>query len=201
MKKAVRADTKAKGDYGDGKAKFHSGRIRRVVTKLRETGSILIVINQTRDVLDAQPFTPSKQTSGGRALKFYASAQLWTSVKGKLYRTLRGKKRQIGIEVLVSIKKNRLTGREWQTVIPLYHSHGIDDIGACVSFLAEEGVWERNKQGRISCEDFDSIGGTLDDVVQQIEQQGLEEEVHEIAQDTFEDIIVATQVKRKSRYE
>lgn len=193
-------DKKAKGDYGDGKAKFHSTRLRDVITKLRDTGSILMVINQTRDVLDSGPFAPKSQASGGRALKFYASVQVWTSVKAKKYRTINKKKRQIGISVNVAIKKNRISGKEWSVTVPIYFSHGIDNLGSCVEFLVDEGRWSRNKEGRITAADFDGIAGNLDKVVQQIEAAGLEQEVYEIAQEVYEDLEKASKVERKSRY-
>jgi RecA/RadA recombinase len=202
LKIASRTDTKAKGDYGDGKAKFHSTRIRSVVSKLRETGSILILVNQTRDVISTTPFGPKTQASGGRALKFYAAAQIWTSVKGKLVRTINKKKRQVGIEARVSIKKNRISGKEWSVVVPIYFSHGIDDIGSCVEFLADEGRWGRNKKtGMIRASDFDDISGNLDTVVRKIEELGLENEVREITAEVFQEIEEAARVVRKRRYE
>ena len=203
LKTSVRnpsSDDKAKGDYGDGKAKFHSTRLRSVMSKLRESGSILIIINQTRDVLDSKPFGPKSQASGGRALKFYASVQLWTSVKGKKYKTINKKKRQIGITAQVSVKKNRISGREWSVDIPIYFSHGIDNIGSCVEFLCEEGRWNKSKSGSIVASDFDGVSGNLDKVIRLIEEQDLEEEVFEIAQEVFEDLMEASKVQRKNRY-
>lgn len=202
LKTSVRSPSKKKaaGDYGDGKAKFHSSRLRRICTKLRDTGSVLIIINQTRDVLDSKPFGPKSQASGGRALKFYASVQLWTSLKGKKYREINRKKRQIGITAQVAVKKNRITGKEWTVDIPIYFSSGIDNVGSCVEFLCDEGRWSKSKEGRITASDFDGISGNLDKVIRQIEEQDLEEELFEIAEEMFEDLVKASQVHRKSRY-
>ncbi|RKZ05953.1 hypothetical protein DRQ25_15030, partial [Candidatus Fermentibacteria bacterium] len=69
-KKAARKGTKAKGDYGDGKAKMNSTRIRRVVSRLTATGSILIILSQTRDNVGGGLFDPQQTSAGGRALKF-----------------------------------------------------------------------------------------------------------------------------------
>lgn len=200
LKGATRTESKVKGDYGDGKAKFHSTRIRGVNSALRDSGSILIIVNQTRDVIDSIPFGPKSQASGGRALQFYAAAQIWTSVKGKLYKTINKKKRQIGIETKVSIKKNRITGKEWNAVVPIYFSLGLDDLGSCVTFLADEGRWHRSKSGVITAEDFDGVTGNLDSVVKSIEEQGLEDEVIEIATEEFKEIEKKAKVERKKKY-
>ena len=82
-KKASRAGKETTGSYGDGKAKVNSGMLRRVIGRsLKKSGSILIVINQTRDKINAMPFETKKTYSGGHALKFYACTQIISSVAG-----------------------------------------------------------------------------------------------------------------------
>jgi recombination protein RecA len=201
LKASSRTGAKSKGDYGDGKAKFHSTRIRRVIPKLRESGSILIVVNQTRDVLDSGLFGPKTQASGGRALRFYAAAQIWTSVRTRLFRTIHKKKRQIGIQAKIAVKKNRITGKEWSVNVPIYFSHGIDDIGACVEFLVDEGRWKKSKGGVIQASDFDDLEGYSDQVVAEIERSNLEEEVFDITREVFDEINQAARVERKRRYD
>ena len=202
LKAAMRTETKAKGDFGDGKAKFHSTRIREVTAKLQDRDSILIVVNQTRDALDAGMFGPKTQASGGRALRFYASVQIWTSIASKIYKKINETKRQIGIMVKVAIKKNRITGKEWSINVPIFYSHGIDDVGASVEFLAGEGIWQKNKvTGNIKAADFDGISGQLDKVVHLIEKDNLEDEVSDIALETYREVEAAARVQRKKRYE
>lgn len=204
LKTAMRTETKAKGDFGDGKAKFHSTRIREVTARLQERDSILIVVNQTRDVIEQKPSFggPKTQASGGRALRFYASVQLWTSVASKIYKKINETKRQIGIMVKVSVKKNRISGKEWAINVPIFFSHGIDDVGASVDFLTGEGVWQKNKiTGSIKATDFDGISGQLDKVVHLIEKDNLEDEVSDIALETYREVEAAARVQRKKRYE
>jgi len=130
-KMAYRKGKEVAGSYGDGKAKKNSTSLRQLLAPLQKTGSILIIINQTRDNLG---FGFGKKTrSGGRALRFYATIELWSSVKRKLSRTIKGKKRQLGVECSIQIKKNRITGRERTLTLPIYHSFGIDDVGSCVN--------------------------------------------------------------------
>jgi len=142
-KNAWRKGTKAPGSYGDGKAKKNSVGIRQLLTPLRESNSILIIINQTRDNIG---FGFEKKTrSGGHALRFYATWEIWSSVVGKITRTVGGSVRQLGVICRIKIKKNRVTGRERTIDIPIYHSFGIDDIGSCVEFLIKEKHWKKKK--------------------------------------------------------
>lgn len=201
-KKASRTGKKAKGDYGDGKAKINSSYLRRVRAGLRDTGSILIIISQTRDNIDAGLFENPKTRSGGHALDFYSDVQIWTSVAGQIKKTIKGKQRQVGSRVRLRVTKNRLTGKTWTVTVPFYWSHGIDDIGSCVEFLADE-HWPKNKDsGKIDgTGDFQDCRGTVEQVVRFVEKNGLEEDVRELVEEVWKEIESACSVKRKRRYE
>jgi RecA/RadA recombinase len=109
-KTAHRKGNQTAGSYGDGKAKKNSANLRRLMAPLRKSNSILIIINQTRDNLG---FGFEKKTrSGGHALRFYACVEIWSSVKEKISKTVKGKKRQLGVRCKLNIKKNRITGCE-----------------------------------------------------------------------------------------
>jgi len=201
-KTAVRKNKEAKGDYGDGKAKVNSRYIRRAAARIRETGSILIVICQTRDNIDAGMFEPQQTRSGGRALKFYAAVEIWTSIAGKLKKTVHGKDRQIGITAKLDVKKNRITGKEWSVKVPVHWSSGIDDVGSMLDFLLEEKQWPKNKDGVIDGEgDFKGCKGYRENVIQFIEENDLEGDVRELVADVWAAVEKACAVERKQRYE
>lgn len=196
QKTAHRKGKEAAGSYGDGKAKKNSANLRRVVHKLKKSGSILIIINQTRDNLG---FGFDKKTrSGGRSLRFYACAELWSSVVKKLSKTVRGSKRQIGIISKIQIKKNRLTGKEWEVEIPLYHSFGIDDIGSCVDYLVAEKHWSETK-GIVKAPEFE-FKGSREKLIRHIEENDLYKDLQEMVREVWNDVEEACKVKRKSRY-
>lgn len=144
LQKAAEGDTKVKGSYGDGKAKKNAAGLRRVISGLRATGSILIIICQTRDNIEAFSFE-KKTRSGGRALRFYATTEYWSSIKGPIKMTKRGVERKIGHTILLQLKKNRVTGKLHQVEVPIYPSYGIDDIGSMIDFLVEDGWWKKGK--------------------------------------------------------
>jgi len=193
-----RSNKKISGSYGMTKAKVNSAFMRRIVNGCRKTKSIVIVISQTRDNpgFGAQ-FNP-KTAAGGRSLKFYATLEMWTSVRGKVKRIIRGKKRNIGIYSRVQFKKNRVTGRDRTVVIPIYPSLGIDDIGSCVNFLQEEKHW-KGTESRIKAKEFD-FDGDKEDLIKEIEQNGQEKKLKAIVKKVWQEIEFASRVERKSRY-
>jgi len=197
-RKAYRGGKDAAGSYGDNKAKLHSSKLRRLMGPLQETGSILLILNQTRDSFSM--FEPATY-SGGRALKFYATLQLWSRRVGAITKTYRKKERQLGIVAQVRVKKNRVTGRDRSVKIPIYHSFGIDDVGSCVDYLISEGRWAKTKGGVITVKDLGpSWTGKHNEVVSRIEEDGMEEDVVSLVGETWQDIERACIVSRKSRY-
>jgi len=198
-KKAYEKGKEAKGSYGDGKAKINSSNIRRLLSPLKKSGSILIILNQTRDNIGAMPFQPKKTRSGGHALKFYACVELWSSTVEKIKKTIRGKKRQLGIRCKIQIKKNRITGRERSVEIPIYHSFGIDDVGSCIDYLLEEEHWKKSN-AIINAKDFD-FKGSRRKLIKHIEKENLEKDLRELVSDVWNEIEEACQIERKPRYE
>jgi len=197
-KKAHRRGRVTAGSYGDSKAKVHSANMRKLIGPLRESGSILIVLNQTRDSFDQ--FRPSTY-SGGRALLFYATLQLWNKVKERIKRSVRGKPRQLGVKVRVSIKKNRLTGMERSVDVPIYHSFGIDEVGSLVDYLVDEKVWPKTSNGFIEAAGLGpAVKLRRDDLIRKIEEEELVDDLRALAQRTWSEIEGECEVIRKRRY-
>ena len=198
QKIAFEKGNESAGSYGDGKAKYHSEQIRNALVGVRDTGSILIIIGQTRDNLG---FGLDKKTrSGGRSLRFYATLEMWSSVKGKIERTVNGKKRSIGNLLQIEIRKNRFTGKRRTVEIPIYYNSGIDDVGSCIAYLVEEKHWTQNKQGIVDAPEFD-YNGRAEDLVVKIQEEGLERDLHNIVDEVWEEIEAACAVQRKNKYQ
>ena len=198
QKEAFRKGKDSAGSYGDGKAKKNSSGLRRILYHLRETGSILIIINQTRDNISGMGFE-KKTRSGGHALRFYATLEIWLAVKGKITKTIQGKTRQLGITSQVKVKKNRITGKDRTVEVNLYHSHGIDDLGTCIQYLLSEGTWKKTGS-KISAPEFEFEGREAD-LIKLIEENNSESILIELVQDTWENIEKETQIIRKKKYE
>lgn len=195
-----RGGATAKGDFGDGKAKYSSANLRQMIPALHETGSILIIINQTRDNPAAGMFESKKTHAGGYALQFYATIYLWSSVRSTIKQDIRGKKWPIGTKVTIDVKRSRVTGRKCSVVVPIYPTVGIDDLGSCVDFLADHGHWKRNKEEVITAQEFD-ISELAPELIRHIEQNDLELNLRKIVTDFWREIEAKCAVERKSRYD
>jgi RecA/RadA recombinase len=206
-KDAHRKGTKAKGSYGMAKAKTNSMGIRRVLSHLRKTGSILIIISQTRDKVQSFGGVPgAKSRAGGHALKFYASTEIWFSVKKTLTKTIKGKSRQLGILSKVKVQRSRITGKSKTVDVPIYHSQGVDDVGACVDYLVEERHWKKTggeenmDAGKITAPEFSTVALPREKLIQTIEGENREQELRSLVRSVWNEIESACEIKRKSRY-
>lgn len=186
------------GSYGDGKAKKNSESLRRLVRMLRRTGSVLVIISQTRDNLNAGMFGDKKTRAGGRALKFYAHGEVWLQVGKAIKKDVRGKARSIGHRVVAKIKKNRFTGELHTVETAILPDHGIDDVGSCVDYLIEEKHWKKSK-GII---DAGALGKMRrDDLVMTIERDGREDDLRREVGRCWRAIKAEMSTGRKRRYQ
>jgi hypothetical protein len=187
-----------KGSYGDGKAKKNSQYLRRFRAFLTDSGSILVIISQTRDNIGAGFWEPDKTRSGGHALKFYAAVEIWTSVRKEISKKINDKNRQLGIIATCHLKKNRITGKHRRVDVNFYHSHGIDDTGTMVDWLIEEGHWKETK-GVIVADEFQFKGRT-EKFIKKIESENQEEKLKQLVKKVWDDIETACTIERKPRY-
>lgn len=144
------------GSMGDGKAKVNSQNLRRVCSRLSKSGSMLFIVCQERDNLGSM--VSSKTFSGGNALLFYATLQIWLTHKTEIKATIKGHTRTLGNISKIAIKKNRLTGQRHRDLeLPFYHSFGIDDTGSLIDWLVEEKHWTggAKETAKIDATEFD----------------------------------------------
>jgi len=200
QQKATEEGEKSAGSFGDGKAKYHSEHLRHVLAGLRKMGSILIIIGQTRDNLG---FGFEKKTrSGGKALRFYAHLEIWTSVFKKITKLVRGKPRTVGVRCLAEVKKNRVTGKigkDRSVEIPIYYGLGIDDVGSCVDYLVAEGHWEKKEKTTIIAKEI-LFEGSRRELIRYIEEEELEGKVRKITGVVWKAVEAECSPNRKMRY-
>lgn len=190
---------KVAGSYGDGKAKLNSQGLRKALRGLREKGSILIIISQTRDDIGSM-FPGAKTRAGGRALRFYATNEIWSKVVKTHTKDVLGKRRKLGVRVGLEVKKNRINGRLGYVEVDIYPDYGIDDLGSCVDYLVEEGYWPKEGQ-TIECRGLDGLSGTREKVIRVIEKRNLEDTVRCLCGKCWAEVQAACALKRKNRYE
>jgi len=127
-----------KGTYSLEKQKAISKMLRLINRRIKKTGSLLIVLSQTRDKLDAGPFQSKETVAGGRALEFYCSHRIWLYKTGIIDKL----KRKIGTHTQARVTKNKLTGKLREVDFDIYYDYGVDDHSSCIGFLLEEGVFK-----------------------------------------------------------
>lgn len=187
-----------KGDFGMAKAKLNSQHLRKVRARIKKHGSILIIISQTRDMVNTIGFGEKKTRGGGRALKFYSALEVWTAHEGDINKRIGDKDRQIGIRSQCKIKKNHVKGNKGRVTIPIYWSYGIDDIGSCVDYLIEEGHWKVN-QGIVNAVEFDQKL-KKEKLIKWIENESEERDLRLLVGKVWKEIQDAAAIKRKKRY-
>ncbi|MHA1345028.1 MAG: hypothetical protein ACTSO3_01375 [Candidatus Heimdallarchaeaceae archaeon] len=196
QKEAHRKGKTTEGSYGTSKAKKNSENIRKMVNRLKKTGSILIIISQTRDNIG---FGREKKTrSGGKSLKFYATVEIWSSVYGQITKTVKGKPRSIGVHIDLKLKKNRITGEKYKVKLDIYPTYGIDDIGSCIDYLVDEKWWSKTGQ-KINAEEFKATF-TREKLIHYIEEENLYRKLQIITGRCWKEIRLACNLNRKGRY-
>lgn len=221
LKKKRKADEKGEkssGSYNTDKPKINSERMPQVISGLRKTGSILVIISQTRANIGIGAMYNPKTRSGGHALQFYAGLEIWTSIVERLKRNVNGKPRKIGVISRAKVLKNRISGRDRTADIPIYNSFGLDDVGGCVRFLIDEGHWKRPKKKKDEQDEYaDKSGdekakgfaapefglvGTEEQITKTIDADPLlVRELRILAQKVWNEIEKKCVVERRSRYE
>lgn len=130
-------DVKLTQGMGDGKAKFISQNLRRIVNRLSDTDSILVIICQVRENISG--YGAKYVRAGGQALKFFAHQELWMYNIRNLTRTIDKKERQYGNISRADILKNRITGMKQNVEFPILMNVGISDMDCCLDWLVDEG--------------------------------------------------------------
>ena len=196
--KAREANKETAGSYQMAHARIHSSRLRVLVNELAETGSVFLGISQERDAVNAGLYEPKTKVSGGRALKYWSSVQVVTSVAGKVEKDIKGKKRLLGRKVRLKVEKNRISGKERDVVLSFIPGFGIDEIGSMVDWLTEEKYLEVSG-GRIKTPWYDAAY-YREDLIKHIEDDDREQELKDFTQVSWDDLEGMLTITRKPRY-
>jgi len=203
FRKAWKKGNKTAGNYGAAKARQASQILRNIRLKLKKTNSILIIISQTREKLNAGMFESKVTRSGGAALKFYSWHELWLFLSKKIDKEFsKGsskKKIQLGVNTNAALTKNRQTGKNRKAHFPIFYDLGIDDVQASIEFLLEWDYLKKEKQTLVIPElDFK---GTKQKLVEHIENNNLETALQKLVGECWTEIENDAKLERKRRFE
>lgn len=119
-------------------ARLMSQALRKLTGPLAVSGSLLIFINQIREKVGVMFGNPNT-TSGGRALKFYASVRLSTSRAGSIKRN----EQEVGVLTRIKVEKNKVGPPLRQVEVPIIWGRGVDSLAELVELGFVQGVLER----------------------------------------------------------
>ena len=131
------------GSYGTSKARKISELLRRMNAQLHKSNVTVMTISQTRENIGVS-FGEKYTRSGGRAIRFYASQELWLALVGKIEKTSKGIKRTTGVKVRAKVKKNKCGLPHRECDFNILFGYGIDDLSANLQWLESAGELERH---------------------------------------------------------
>jgi len=152
------------GEMGDSHVGLHarlmSQAMRKIVANLNNSKTTLIMINQLREKIGVM-FGSPEVTTGGKALKFYASVRLDI----RRIETLKDASEAVGNKTRVKVVKNKVAPPFRQAEFEIAYGEGISrtgdivDIAAQMGILDKKGAWYAYKgenigQGRVNTKAF-----------------------------------------------
>lgn len=157
--------------YKTERARYFSELLRKFKASIKKTDSLLIVISQVRENLNAGTFGSKKTRTGGKALDFYCTTIHWL-IREKYHKD---GKIVIGSHVKVDISKNKVTGKRRQVEFDIYYDLGIDNVSSMVDLLVDLGTWKKNG-AKINAKDIE-FNGYRKALIKYIEENDLEKKV------------------------
>lgn len=130
------------GETGEAKialqARMMSQGLRQITAVANEVGCTIMFINQMRATI--AKYGPSVTTSGGKALKFYATQRLEIKSKGQI----KEGDDVIGFKQLVKVVKNKIAAPFKFIENDIIYGKGVDDIAGLVEGLVFEEILKKN---------------------------------------------------------
>jgi recombination protein RecA len=134
------------GEMGDShvglQARLMSQALRKITGALSTSGTTAIFINQLREKIGVM-FGSPETTTGGKALKFYASIRLDV----RRIETLKDGTEAVGNRTRVKVVKNKVSPPFKQAEFDIIYGHGISreggliDMGVEQGFVRKSGAW------------------------------------------------------------
>ena len=152
------------GDMGDShmglQARLMSQALRKLTSSISKSRTIVIFINQIRSKIGVM-FGSPETTTGGNALKFYASVRLDIRRIGQI----KDKEDIVGNQTRVKVVKNKMAPPFRQVEFDIMYGEGVSkegeilDLGVAAGIVEKAGAWfscqgDRIGQGRENAKTF-----------------------------------------------
>jgi len=144
---ALVPEAELQGQMGDAQvglqARLMSQAMRKLAAAISQSKTVVIFVNQIRSTIQSGPWGPGTTTSGGRALKFYASTRLNIWPEGKI---TEGDER-VGMRVHVRVVKNKVAPPFREAVFDIIYGKGVVperdllNAGTELGVITRSGSW------------------------------------------------------------
>lgn len=124
-------------------ARLMSKALRKLTGSLNKSKTTMVFINQIRDKIGGFGFGPQTTTTGGKALKFYASVRMEVKRVG----SVKQGDEAIGNETVVKITKNKIAPPFKEAAFQIMYGKGISRVGEILDMaiakdiVAKSGAW------------------------------------------------------------
>jgi len=161
---ALTPKAELEGEMGDSlpglQARLMSQALRKLTGTIKKSNTMVIFINQIRMKIGVM-FGSPETTTGGNALKFYASVRLDIRRIGSIKRG----EEVVGNETKVKVVKNKVSPPFKEAEFDILYGQGISregeiiDLGVVAKVIEKSGAWyayngEKIGQGKDNCREF-----------------------------------------------
>jgi len=121
-------------------ARLMSKALRKLTGAISKSRTVAVFVNQIRFKIGGSPYANPETTTGGLALKFYASVRLEVRRAGQL----KSGEEVIGHTLKIKVQKNKVAPPFRSVSVDLLYGKGLDRMGELVDLATDAGVIARS---------------------------------------------------------